>query len=73
VDGLKHSIGPAHHIVIPKSYHSVAFRLQPARPNVVTAKPLIISVLRSIDFDDQPLAKRAKSAMYGPMTTCLLK
>src|SRR6186997_2296403 len=55
VDGLKHSVGPAHHIVIPKSYHSIAFRLQPARPFVVAAKPLIISVLRSIDLDDQPL------------------
>jgi hypothetical protein len=57
VDGLKHSVGPAHHIVIPKSYHSIAFRLQPARPDVVAAKPLIISVLRSIDLDYEPLSQ----------------
>src|ERR1019366_7643410 len=55
MDGLKHSVGPAHHIVIPKSYDSIAFRLQPARPDVVAAKPLIISVLRSIDLDYEPL------------------
>ena len=24
VDGLKHSVSPAHHIVVPKSYHSIA-------------------------------------------------
>jgi hypothetical protein len=57
MDRFKHSLGPAHHIVIPKSYHSVAFRLQPSRPNVVTAKPFIISVLRSIDLDYEPLCQ----------------
>jgi hypothetical protein len=57
MDGLKHSVSPAHHIVIPKSYHSIAFRLQPARPDVVAAKPLIISVLRSIDLDNEPLCQ----------------
>jgi hypothetical protein len=57
VDGLKHRVGPAHHIVIPKSYHSIAFRLQPTCPDVVAAKPLIISVLRSIDLDYEPLCQ----------------
>jgi hypothetical protein len=65
VDGLKHSLGPAHHIVIPKSYHSITFRLQPARSDIVAAKSLIISVLRSIDLNYKPLCQTGEIGNVG--------
>jgi hypothetical protein len=53
MDCLHDGFGLAHHIVIPESHHAITFRIQPARTVFVTATIDIVSMLRSIDLDDE--------------------
>ena len=52
---FKYSFGLAHHIVVPESQHAIAFRVQPTRPVCVAKAIDIISMLRTVDLNDEAL------------------
>jgi hypothetical protein len=53
MDRIHDSFGVGHHIIVPEPYHAVAFRIQPARSSFVAATVIFVSMLRTIDLNDE--------------------
>jgi hypothetical protein len=53
MDCFHDSVRLAHHIVIPESQHAMTFRIQPAGAIFIATAVGILSMLRTIDLDDQ--------------------
>jgi hypothetical protein len=53
MDRFHDSFRVAHHIIVPEPYHAVTFRIQPARSSFVAATVIFVSMLRTIDLNDE--------------------
>jgi hypothetical protein len=60
MDRFKYSFGLAHHIVVPEPHHAITFRIQPTRSSFIAATVSIVSMLRTIDLNNQAFLQAGK-------------
>ena len=68
-DHLPDAIHVSEYVVIPESQNAKALTAYEVIATLVVGPG--VSVLTAVDFNESNAFRQAKSAMYGPMRTCL--